>query len=124
LLAFSLPIDLAMLRTIALHLPQGRFSKAELVFLAFVTVQALDGIMSYIGVNTFGSWIEANPLVAWYASVFGPAVAFTVAKLFAIGCGTLLYLMARHRTVAALTLFYLAFAVGPWAHVLHNYTDI
>jgi hypothetical protein len=113
-----------MLRTLALHLPQGRFSKAELVFLAFVTVQALDGIMSYVGVKTFGSWIEANPLVSWYASVFGPAVAFTVAKLFAIACGTLLYLLARHRTVAALTLFYLAFAVVPWAHILHNYTNI
>jgi hypothetical protein len=105
-------------------MPSGRFSKAELVWLAFVTVQLLDGIMSYVGVNTFGSWIEANPLVAWYASVFGPAVAFTAVKLFAIACGTVLYLMARHRTVALLTLFYLAFAVVPWAHVLHTYTNI
>ena len=113
-----------MLRTLALHLPAGRFSKAELVWLAFVVVQAMDGIMSYVGVRTFGSWIEANPLVAWYASVFGPAVAFTAVKLFAIACGTVLYLMSRHRTVAALTLFYLAFAVVPWAHVLHNYTNI
>ena len=71
----------------------------------------------YIGVRTFGAWIEANPLVAWYAATFGPAVAFTAVKLFAVACGTVLYLMARHRTVAALTLFYLAFAVGPWVHV-------
>jgi hypothetical protein len=103
-------------------MPTG-ISKAELVFLAFVTVQALDGIMSYVGVHTFGAWIEANPLVAWYASMFGPAVAFTAAKLFAIACGTLLYLMARHRTVAVLTLFYLAFAVVPWVHVLGSYAN-
>ena len=45
-------------------------------------------------------------------------------KLFAIACGTILYLMSQHRTVAALTLFYLAFAVAPWAHVLHSYTNI
>ena len=113
-----------MLRTLARQLPEGRFTKAELVWLAFVAVQAMDGIMSYVGVNTFGSWIEANPVVAWYASAFGPAVAFTVVKLFAIACGTVLYLMALHRTVAALTLFYLAFAVAPWAHILHSYTDI
>jgi hypothetical protein len=56
--------------------------------------------------------------------VFGPAVAFAAVKLFAIACGTVLYLMSRHRTVAALTLFYLAFAVVPWAHVLHSYTNI
>ena len=113
-----------MARTLALHLPSGRISKAEVVLLAFVVVQALDGILSYIGVHTFGSWIEANPLVAWYASAFGPAVAFTLVKLFAIALGTMLYLMSRHRTVALLTLFYLAFAVVPWVHVLHNYTNI
>ena len=113
-----------MIRALALRMPAGRFSKAELVLLAFVTVQALDGIMSYVGVRTYGAWIEANPLVAWYASAFGPAVAFAVVKLFAIACGTMLYLMSRHRTVALLTLFYLAFAVVPWVHVLHNYTDI
>jgi len=124
LLAFSLPVLHAMLRTLALQLPAGRITKAELVWLSFVAVQAMDGIMSYVGVNTFGSWIEANPLVAWYASAFGPAVAFAVVKLFAIACGTVLYLMSRHRTVAALTLFYLAFAVAPWAHVLHSYTNI
>lgn len=107
-----------MLRAPALQLPARRLSKAELVWLAFVTVQALDGAMSYVGVHTLGTWVEANPLVAWYAAAFGPAVAFTVVKLFAVACGTVLYLMARHRTVAALTLFYLAFAVVPWAQVL------
>lgn len=86
--------------------------------MAFVTVQVLDGVMSYIGVRTFGHWIEANPLVAWYAATLGPGLAFTAVKLFAVACGTMLYLMARHRTVAALTLFYLAFAVVPWVHVL------
>ena len=113
-----------MLRALALRMPSRRLTRAELVWLAFVAVQVLDGAMSYIGVRAFGSWIEANPLVAWYASIFGPAVAFTAVKLFAIGCGTMLYLMARHRTVAALTLFYLAFAVVPWAHVLTLYTHI
>ena len=113
-----------MLRAFALHLRPRRLSRPELVLVAFVAVQVLDGVMSYIGVHTFGSWIEANPLVAWYASTFGPAVAFTVVKLFAIGCGTMLYLLSRHRTVAALTLFYLAFAVVPWAHVLGLYTNV
>jgi len=95
-----------------------RLTKAEMIWLAFVTVQALDGAMSYIGVFTHGLGIEANPLVAWYMSAFGPALGFTAAKLFAVTCGSILYITARHRWVAALTLLYLAFAVGPWAHVL------
>ena len=107
-----------MLQAAAVPVLPRRFSKAEFLFLAFILVQATDGALSYIGVHTFGSWIEANPLVAWYAATFGPAVAFTIVKLFAVGCGTVLYLTARHRAVAALTLFYLAFAVMPWAHVL------
>lgn len=107
-----------MLRTSAFRFPSRRLSKAEIVWLAFVAVQALDGAMSYIGVHTFGTWIEANPMVAWYAETLGPAAAFTLVKLFAVGCGTVLYLAARHRTVAALTLIYLAFAVAPWVHVL------
>jgi hypothetical protein len=95
-----------------------RLSGAEIVWLAFVTVQALDGGLSYIGVSLHGPGIEANPLVAWYLSAFGPAVGFTAAKLFAITCGIVLYVTARHRWMAALTLMYLTLAVGPWLSLL------
>lgn len=112
----SAPVTLEGFRTPLLGM--RRPSKAEVLWLAFVTVQALDGAMSYIGVSLHGPAIEANPLVAWYLGAFGPAVGFTAAKLFAITCGTVLYVTARHRWVAILTLVYLVFAVGPWAHVL------
>ena len=92
----------------------------ELIWLSFVLVQVLDGVMSYVGVHHIG-WMEGNPLVEWYTMVLGPAVAFTVVKLFAVACGSVLYLKARHRTVAALTLFYLAFAVAPWANIIGTY---
>jgi hypothetical protein len=95
-----------------------RLSKAEVVWLAFVAVQALDGAMSYIGVSLHGPAIEANPLVAWYMGALGPAVGFTAAKLFAVMCGAVLYVTARHKWVAVLTLLYLVVAVGPWASIL------
>jgi len=95
-----------------------RLSAAEFLWLAFVIVQALDGAFSYIGVSLHGPAIEGNPLVAWYLAAFGPAVGFTVAKLFAVTCGAVLYITAHHRWVAALTLIYVIFAVGPWAHLL------
>jgi hypothetical protein len=95
-----------------------RLSNAELAWLAFIAVQLLDGVMSYIGVQRIGSHIEANPLLGWYLEVFGPAVAFTGAKLFAIACGAILYFTDRHRWVAALTVVYVVFAVGPWIHIL------
>jgi hypothetical protein len=101
-----------------LIVPPRRLSGAELAWLAFVTVQALDGVLSYVGVYTIGFEIEANPLLAWYLQAFGPAAAFTGAKLFAIGCGAILYTTNRHRWVSVLTVVYLVCAIGPWVHVL------
>jgi hypothetical protein len=95
-----------------------RFSNAELLWLAFVIVQALDGAMSYIGVFLHGHAIEGNPLIAWYLTAFGPAIGFTAAKLFAVACGAVLYMTARYRWVAALTVVYLVFAVIPWIGLL------
>jgi len=106
----------------ALQISSRRFSWPEVILLAFVTVQVLDGVMSYVGVHQIG-WMEGNPLVEWYLSVLGPALAFTLVKLFAVACGSLLYFKARHGTVAVLTVFYLAFAVVPWARVIHVYGD-
>lgn len=90
----------------------------DFVWLAFVVVQVLDGVMSYIGVRTFGPWIEANPIVGFYAEALGPALGFTGAKLFAVGCGTVLSMMARHGTLAVLTAVYVVFAVAPWLEIL------
>ena len=90
----------------------------DAVFLAFVLVQVLDGVMSYVGVRHFGPWIEANPIVGWYAELLGPALGFLGAKVFAVGCGTVLSAMSRHGTLALLTAMYVLFAVAPWIHVL------
>jgi hypothetical protein len=91
---------------------------AMAAWLAFVCVQVLDGAMSYVGVQTHGHWIEGNPIVAWYAGALGPAVAFTAVKLFAVACGTILYLTARHHWVVLLTAGYVVFAIVPWIRVL------
>lgn len=103
------------------RLPRRQMSSVDGLWLAFVAVQALDGVLTYIGLRTFGLGIEANPVVAWYAGAFGPAAGLLAAKLFAVACASILYVTARHRTVAVLTLLYLAFAIAPWAHVLHSY---
>jgi hypothetical protein len=90
-----------------LVVPPRGLSRAELLWLAFVTVQALDGVFSYVGVATLGPGIEANPLLGWYLEVFGP--------------GAVLYMTHHHRVVAGLTLMYVVFAVGPWIHVLSSH---
>ena len=53
----------------------GKDGLAEAIWIAFVVVQALDGAMTFIGIHRFGTHIEANPLLVWYAQALGPAVA-------------------------------------------------
>ena len=80
----------------------------------------MDGALTSIGVQALGMSVEGNPLIGWYAAAFGPTVAIWGSKLFAVGCGAILYLSARYRTMAALVVVYLACAIGPWLHLLSS----
>jgi hypothetical protein len=90
----------------------------DLVLVAFVLTQASDAALTYIGVATFGQWIEANPLVGWCIGAFGVGVALVAMKTLATACAALLHLRAMHGTVLALTLFYLAGAIWPWTLIM------
>jgi uncharacterized membrane protein len=92
----------------------------DVVLLVFLLAQCLDGVLTYVGISTFGEAIEANPLLAWYIAMFGPAVALIGAKAVAVACAAALHFCARHRTVGVLALVYLAAAVWPWTQIIWN----
>lgn len=92
------------------------FGRAALV--AFVTMQILDGILTYAGVSIFGPAAEGNPIVATHMSVLGPGTALVATKAFATACAVLLYVNQRHREVAALAILYGVVAVWPWMTLL------
>ena len=83
--------------------------------IGFIVVQCLDGIFTYVGIATFGPAIEANPLVSSAIAIAGPGAGLTAAKLLAASCGIVLHLLRVHGLVAALTAFYVAVALLPWA---------
>jgi hypothetical protein len=95
-----------------------RLSGANAIWLCFVVIQALDGVLTVVGMNMFGQTVEANPVIAFYAATFGPEVAIAGSKLLAIGCGSALHLCQRHRIVAALCVFYTVAAIAPWSYLL------
>ena len=95
-----------------------RRSIPGLVWICFVVVQALDGVMTMYGMYTFGPDIEANPIIAFYAAATSPEAAVLGAKTFAVACGIVLHLTGHHGIVATLSAFYAVAAIGPWAHVL------
>ena len=95
---------------------RSRFGDA--VLLLFLGTQVTDGALTYVGILSFGTHIEANPIVSWYVGVLGVGAAIVSAKVFATLCALTLHVRERHRTLAFLSLVYLAAAVWPWIRVL------
>lgn len=95
---------------------RSRFGDVALV--AFLLAQACDGVLTYVGVSTYGTRIEGNPLLSWLMTVMGQGVALTAAKTAAGAFGIVLHLTAVHRVVAVLAALYVAAAVVPWIGLL------
>ena len=87
----------------------------DIAVVTFMVVQALDGILTYMGVHIWGPSVEANPLISSAVSVAGLGTGVAMAKLFAVVLGMVLHLRRVHGVVALLTAFYLAVAIVPWA---------
>jgi Domain of unknown function (DUF5658) len=82
---------------------------------AFLIVQCLDGVFTYLGVAIWGPRIEANPIVASAITAGGPTLGLFGMKAVAVGFGMLLHLRRVHTLVAILTAVYFAVAIIPWA---------
>ena len=87
----------------------------DIAVVTFMVVQALDGVLTYLGVHIWGPSVEANPLISSAVSFAGVGTGVAMAKLFAVGLGIVLHLRRVHGVVALLTAFYLAVAIVPWA---------
>lgn len=90
----------------------------NVVVVAFLVAQALDGILTYIGVSTYGLRMEGNPLLAWLMTSVGQGVALAAAKGAAGAFGIALHLSSVHRIVAVLAAFYVVVAILPWLGIL------
>jgi hypothetical protein len=88
------------------------------IVLAFLVVQALDGVLTYIGLTSIGRVVEGNPLVASMMAVFGLGPGLAGAKLVAASLGIALHLFGTHRLIALLTAVYFAAAIVPWAALI------
>ena len=90
----------------------------NLVVIAFLLVQACDGVLTYIGVTVYGTHMEGNPLLGWMMATMGQGAALATAKGVAGAFGIGLHLGSVHRVVAALAVLYIAVAIVPWIAIL------
>ncbi len=86
----------------------------NVAILAFIILQCLDGVFTYVGIAIWGPQIEANPTVILSMSVMGVGLGLFAFKLVSVGAGILLYLLRAFNSVAAITVFGLVFAIFPW----------
>ena len=90
----------------------------DVVLLVFLFAQCLDGVLTYVGVVTYGTSIEANPLIATMMAHLGHGLALMGAKTVAGLLGICLHLRQVHLVVALLAVFYVTVAVIPWMAIL------
>jgi len=90
----------------------------DIALLLFLLAQASDGVLTYVGVATYGVGIEGNPIIAWLMGAMGEGLALTTAKVTAGLFGIALHLSSVHKVVAVLAVFYFAVAVLPWVAIL------
>ena len=98
--------------------PLRRSLFGDVALVLFLVAQCLDGVLTYVGVTTFGLGIEANPIIAALMVHLGHGTGLFGAKVMAGVLGICLHLREIHKAVAVLTVFYFAVAVGPWAVIL------
>ena len=94
----------------------------DFALVIFLLAQALDGVLTYIGVSTYGLRMEGNPFIGWLMSAMGEVAGLATAKLAAGFFGIALHLSAVHKVVALLAVFYVAVAVLPWVAILFYFT--
>ena len=71
---------------------QHRFF-GDLAVIVFLLTQVSDGVLTYIGVATYGLAVEGNPLIAWLMHALGEGPGLATAKVTAGGFG------AANRTI-------------------------
>lgn len=90
----------------------------NIAVVVFLLAQLSDGVLTYIGVSTYGTSIEGNPLIAWLMASLGHGPGLAAAKVTA-GCfGVALHLSSVHKAVAVLAGFYIIVAIIPWIGIL------
>ena len=90
----------------------------DFALLLFLLAQASDGVLTYVGVSTYGLHMEGNPIIAWLMASIGEGAALASAKIAAVVFGIALHLSSVHKAVAVLAVFYVAVAVVPWIAIL------
>ena len=95
----------------------------NVLFVLFLVTQLLDGVLTYVGIRSWGKGIEGNPIIVEVVSLCGLGIGVVLVKLGAVIAGTIVYWSYAKNpllvltTLFALTIIYLVVAIIPWIYV-------
>ena len=97
--------------------------KALVLGFVLCLMQALDGILTSLGMLRFGVAMEGNPLLRFLMQEYGQAMGLGVSKAMAIAAVVALVALARslpwvNKALGALGAFYFFMAIVPWTYIL------
>ena len=103
---------------------QAKAAKKALVLGAVLALlQALDGLLTSVGVSRFGVAVEGNPFIRALMQQFGHITALSVIKTLAVLVIVALVILSRrmpwvNHALGAISCLYLFSAIIPWTYFL------
>lgn len=89
----------------------------RLVLALFLVAQAYDGLFTLVAVEALGPAAEGNVILGSLMTLLGPGPTLVAAKSLAVAAGLFVYWRGLVGVLGALTIYYLAGAIGPWMYV-------
>jgi uncharacterized membrane protein len=86
--------------------------KLRVVLGLFVLGQVLDGLLTFIGLNT--GYSEGNPVANVVFPLLGPTIGIITLKLFGCFCGYVLYRLKSYHSLVGLTIYQWCVGVFTW----------
>jgi hypothetical protein len=98
-------------------------SRAFMVGCVLALLQALDGVLTSLGVSRYGIAVEGNPLLRSLMEHFGHIPTLSLVKLIAISFVIVLSTYAKRlpwvqNAMGAISCIYLFTAILPWTYIL------
>ena len=120
--------DINFDKTMTFYVNDKKFiSKRALMLGIFLAIcHILDGVLTFFGMEIFGSQAEGNSFLRYFIEIYGHGTTLFVGKTIAIILTLTLMLISHKRLwvrnmITGVIVIYLCMAVIPWFYILSRY---
>jgi hypothetical protein len=102
----------------------GKQNSGFFAFYLLLLFQVLDAVLTYVGVMSFGTGMEGNPMIRVLMDAVGPFAGILIVKSLAVVFIICLWNLRDKvrwisKATVLLSIYYLFFAILPWSFILN-----